>query len=57
MFKVYDGWAASAATLQNRWVAMWGYRRLVCDQTHRDGLAELDPDAPRVFAAELRDTP
>lgn len=52
-FRVYDGRAASGGDALNRWVAIWSYRRLVRDETHRDGLIERDPEALRLFAAEL----
>jgi hypothetical protein len=55
-FTVYDGRAASGGDAADRWVAIWGYSRLVRDQDHRDALLERDPEALRVFAALLEDT-
>ena len=52
-FTLLDGVAASGGDALNRRVAMWGYRELVRDPEHSDGLIELDPAALRIFFREL----
>lgn len=53
-FAVLDGIAASGGDASNRWIARFGYRELVHDETHSDALIERDPHALEIFARELR---
>ncbi len=52
-FALYDGEAASGGDVQSRWVARWGYSKLVRDPSHSDGLIERDPSALEIFYREL----
>lgn len=48
-FALLDGIGASGGDASNRRVAMWGYRELVQDPEHSDGLINRDPSALEIF--------
>jgi hypothetical protein len=52
-FCLCDPKAASGGESLNRWVAKWGYRELVRNPDHSDGLIERDPEALKIFFEEL----
>lgn len=52
-FALLDGPACSGGDTSNRWLAKWGYSRLVRDPTHSDALIERDGDALNVFEEEV----